>query len=97
VESSFDVLNDYLTIKKILQEKSYGVTMDKERSLTGKMKALSAMVKALSSVEVCSHHYIYRQNVTTQYVSPCLQNTLNEVVKTVNHIKSCVLSNNLKW
>jgi hypothetical protein len=45
------------------------------------MKGLSALVKAVAPLVMCNHCCIHREALSSKYIPPDLQNTLNEVVK----------------
>jgi hypothetical protein len=80
-----DVLNDYMTSKKIDRKKCVRLTTDGAKTMTGKSKGLAALVKPVAPLVVCCVH---REALATKCIPPDLQNTLNEVVKIVNQSRS---------
>jgi hypothetical protein len=56
------------------------------------MKGLSALVKSVARLVLCSHCCIYREVLATKVVPHDFQNILNEVVELVNHIESLALN-----
>jgi hypothetical protein len=59
------------------------------------MKGLSALVKSVARLILCSHCCIYGEVLATKVVLPDFQNILNEVVELVNHIESLALNTRL--
>jgi hypothetical protein len=47
-----DVLSEYITRKKTDREKCVDLTMDRARTLRGKMKGLSALIQAIAPLVV---------------------------------------------
>jgi hypothetical protein len=71
--------------KKIGWNKCVGLTTDGARTMTGELIGLTATVKSVAPLVVCC---IHREALATKCIPSDLQNTLNEVVKIINHIKA---------
>ncbi|KAK7891337.1 hypothetical protein WMY93_023300 [Mugilogobius chulae] len=95
-EQIFTVLDSYITKSGLDWHKCKGITTDGAANMTGKNSGVVKRIQDAAGEDITWNHcFIHRQALACKGMPCDLQNTMTEVIRVVNHIKSSALNSRL--